>query len=609
MIEQLLVGSLGLVLATTASSPLPVRLNQLQRFGSAPSEDSWNPCPDGYTTRPGDIYGWGKVDGRGGGEHVDDCKDCAELCTGFNKCLSFECSPTELKCNLNNAAIPDWVGQPKDWMFCVKPGYNPGESLDKVKDGQLVYIYNINHQFSKLSMAQEQSEKGCNFVTEKPSINQLWHLKEEESRKGAFFIESFVANDHGGKPWRYAYNPDQGFNPKSSSVCKEKYSGRYCAESSSQNCNGHTCNQLARSNHHSDIEKCAAFCKGVKYSTYYSYTELNGGDCLCYDNCWHSREYIGHQDKIPTTTRPLFCSDSEFELAKSWRDGVASNCRSLGCHDVSDFSGVTECAQNCQDRDDCNAFNFCGWPWSCTHWDHADSYNRCCLRSCTDPNDLKLTNRWKGWDVYKKNDVHERTNFCYEFNEHDDQLWNFSKTSDGYWKISNYSHEQCFVRAWEDEKGGSNCGKINFGDEEFRLRPAFTSTALWTRVDDLNNTTDEDVEKTFTYAEGITKTIENTIANTQSTELAVSLSIGLSLEEIGLDAGMSSTVQQSFTESYTNSMQQQWTEEREINFKVPAHTHVCLKQLQTNNLDNSNGATFVFKSKLTVFASGKDCDY
>merc|ERR1712014_56394 len=109
--------------------------------------------------------------------------------------------------------------------------------------------------------------------------------------------------------------------------------------------------------------------------------------------------------------------------------------------------------------------------------------------------------------------------------------------------------------------------------------------------------------------EGITKTIENTISNTESTEVAVSLSIGLSLEEIGLDASMSTTVQQSFTESYSRSMQKQWAEERTINFPVPAHTHVCLKQLKTNNLDNSNGATFVFSSKLTVFASGKDCDY
>lgn len=37
-----------------------------------------------------------QVGGKGGGDHVEDCGECAELCSERKPCLSFECSPTEV---------------------------------------------------------------------------------------------------------------------------------------------------------------------------------------------------------------------------------------------------------------------------------------------------------------------------------------------------------------------------------------------------------------------------------------------------------------------------------------------------------------------------------
>jgi hypothetical protein len=51
-----------------------------------------NPCTSGYTEITGDILGWGEVGGRGGGEIVEDCAQCAEVCTSKAGCGSYECS-------------------------------------------------------------------------------------------------------------------------------------------------------------------------------------------------------------------------------------------------------------------------------------------------------------------------------------------------------------------------------------------------------------------------------------------------------------------------------------------------------------------------------------
>merc|ERR1712130_515506 len=63
-------------------------------------------CANGYNYQAGDVPGWTSVDGAGGGQSVDDCAKCADLCSVRNKCLSYQCSPSELKCNLNSVADP-----------------------------------------------------------------------------------------------------------------------------------------------------------------------------------------------------------------------------------------------------------------------------------------------------------------------------------------------------------------------------------------------------------------------------------------------------------------------------------------------------------------------
>ena len=55
-----------------------------------------DPCGDNYKNVPGDIAGFGVIDGKGGGEPVDECGQCAGMCSGLKTCESFECSPTEV---------------------------------------------------------------------------------------------------------------------------------------------------------------------------------------------------------------------------------------------------------------------------------------------------------------------------------------------------------------------------------------------------------------------------------------------------------------------------------------------------------------------------------
>ena len=55
-------------------------------------------CPRGYVRVGGSVPGAGIVDGRGGSEVVADCSKCAQLCSDFSICVSFECSLTEVPC-------------------------------------------------------------------------------------------------------------------------------------------------------------------------------------------------------------------------------------------------------------------------------------------------------------------------------------------------------------------------------------------------------------------------------------------------------------------------------------------------------------------------------
>merc|ERR1719384_2194031 len=75
-------------------------------------------CASGYYEQIGDRPGWTKVDGAGGGQKVANCNECADLCSDRPACLSYECSISELKCNLNSGANPT-QGAYKDYLFCT----------------------------------------------------------------------------------------------------------------------------------------------------------------------------------------------------------------------------------------------------------------------------------------------------------------------------------------------------------------------------------------------------------------------------------------------------------------------------------------------------------
>ena len=79
-------------------------------------------CTEGYTRQPGDVQGWGKLQGRGGGEIVEDCNDCGALCTGIASCTSYECSPTERKCSLNDSGMRTSFTDYADYMYCYRGG-------------------------------------------------------------------------------------------------------------------------------------------------------------------------------------------------------------------------------------------------------------------------------------------------------------------------------------------------------------------------------------------------------------------------------------------------------------------------------------------------------
>ena len=87
-------------------------------------ETSHSQCTGGYVPVSGDIFGWGSVNGVGGGVIVQSCSQCTSLCNQQAKCLSTECSPTSLQCNLNDRADVDTVIGYRDFRFCQKPTGN-----------------------------------------------------------------------------------------------------------------------------------------------------------------------------------------------------------------------------------------------------------------------------------------------------------------------------------------------------------------------------------------------------------------------------------------------------------------------------------------------------
>lgn len=75
-------------------------------------------CPLGYKSKEGDLPGWGTD--LGGALRLTR-EDCARKCSDEEKCLSFEHSYTEEKCNLNKESEPT-EGPYNDYAFCTKQG-------------------------------------------------------------------------------------------------------------------------------------------------------------------------------------------------------------------------------------------------------------------------------------------------------------------------------------------------------------------------------------------------------------------------------------------------------------------------------------------------------
>ena len=73
-------------------------------------------CPLHYVEKEGDLPGWGTDLGSA----LDLTREeCAMKCNREKTCMSFEHSPTQMKCNLNKIAEPSQRPY-KDFVFCTK---------------------------------------------------------------------------------------------------------------------------------------------------------------------------------------------------------------------------------------------------------------------------------------------------------------------------------------------------------------------------------------------------------------------------------------------------------------------------------------------------------
>jgi len=80
-------------------------------------------------------------------------------------------------------------------------------NVSEIKDGMLVFIYNIDHRYSKLNC------HGGLFDNGDVNTGQLWQLVEDETRKGLFFLVNW-ASSSGQTTYRLAFN-----GPSKSTFC------------------------------------------------------------------------------------------------------------------------------------------------------------------------------------------------------------------------------------------------------------------------------------------------------------------------------------------------------------------------------------------------------
>eukprot|EP01047_Picozoa_sp_COSAG01_P004878 COSAG01_NODE_162_length_23597_cov_21.924130_21_plen_741_part_00 len=77
-------------------------------------------CPSGYIAKSGDKPGFGDSNAGGKRTGILQISSCGQLCNSNSNCKSFEWSPSELFCNLNNVGNPPSTTQYKDYQYCVQ---------------------------------------------------------------------------------------------------------------------------------------------------------------------------------------------------------------------------------------------------------------------------------------------------------------------------------------------------------------------------------------------------------------------------------------------------------------------------------------------------------
>ena len=72
-------------------------------------------CPPAYTSKTGDIPGWGQIRGK----IETTMTGCGEECDKAEGCCSFEFSDSSKLCNLNRDCEPT-LGKYKDYHYCTQ---------------------------------------------------------------------------------------------------------------------------------------------------------------------------------------------------------------------------------------------------------------------------------------------------------------------------------------------------------------------------------------------------------------------------------------------------------------------------------------------------------
>merc|ERR1719229_156058 len=117
-------------------------------------------CANGYYPQIGDTPGRGIVDGAGFAEQVHNCNECAKLCSDRDNCLSYECSKTQLKCNLNTGADPLLTKAHGDYAFCTKNG---DIRIGDIRIGNVDLHFGVKYAIKSVSSGKYLGGRSPNF--------------------------------------------------------------------------------------------------------------------------------------------------------------------------------------------------------------------------------------------------------------------------------------------------------------------------------------------------------------------------------------------------------------------------------------------------------------